>query len=141
MLNPEQKAKVARALRLADGLMQTVDISSTASEYEIRNSGSRLYYAFYHASLALLTSLGEDTNKFSRDHGKVQSAVQARLGRPFGKFLEKLYLHRKLCDYDARMFEHEYEQDIEKARKECEERVRRAKAQFYWMYQEARKAL
>lgn len=141
MLTPDQKAKVARSLRLADGFMQTVAISSSTSEYEIRNAGSRLYYAFFHASLALLASVGIETDKLSRDHGKVHSAVQARMGRPFGKFLEKLYLHRKLCDYDARMFEHEYGQDIEKARKDCEERVRRAKAQFYWMYQEARKAL
>ena len=110
-----QKAKVARSLRLADGFMQTVSISSSASEYEIRSSGSRLYYAFFHASLALLTSVGTDTDRFSRDHGKVHAAAKARMGRPFGRFLEKLYLHRKLCDYDPRMFEHEYGQDIERA--------------------------
>ncbi len=126
---------------MADGFMQTVAISSLASEYEIRNSGSRLYYAFFHASLALLTSVGTDTNRLSRDHGKVHAAVQARMGRPFGKFLEKLYLHRKLCDYDPRMFEQEYGQDTERARQDCENRVRRAKVHFYWMYQEARKAL
>ena len=141
MLTSDQKSKVARSLRLADGLMQTVPISSSASEYEIRNAGSRLYYAFFHASLALLASVGIETDKLSRDHGKVHSAVQARMGRPFGKFLEKLYLHRKLCDYDTRMFEHEYGQDIEQARKDCKDRITKAKTQFYGMYQEARKVL
>jgi uncharacterized protein (UPF0332 family) len=121
--------------------MQTVTVSSLASEYDIRNSGSRLYYAFFHASLALLTSVGEDTDKFSREHGKVHAAAQSRMGRPFGKFLEKLYVHRKLCDYDPRMFEHEYGQDLERARKDCSDRIKRAKGHFYWMYQEARKVL
>ena len=141
MLTPDQKAKVARSLRLADGLMQTAAISSLASEYEIRNAGSRLYYAFFHASIGLLASVGIETDKLSRDHGKVHSAVQARMGKPFGKFLEKLYVHRKLCDYDTRMFEHVYGRDIERARRDCKDRIRKAKIQFYWMYQEARKAL
>jgi len=91
VLTPEQKAKVARSLRLADGFMQTIPISSSASEYEIRNSGSRLYYAFFHASLALLMSVGTDTDKLSRDHGKVHAAVQARMGKYLGTFLRKLY--------------------------------------------------
>src|SRR5260221_5135035 len=97
--------------------MQTVDIPSSGSEYEIRNSGSRLYYAFFHASVALLTSLGADTERLSRDHGKVQGAVQSRMGRYFGTFLEKVYVRRKLCDYDPRWFEREYGQDIERARR------------------------
>ncbi len=81
MLTPEQKDKVASSLRLADGLMQTVPFSSSASEYELRNSASRLYYAFFHVSLALLRSVGAETDKFSRDHGRVHSAVQARMGK------------------------------------------------------------
>ena len=141
MLTSEQKARVRRSLRLADGLMQTVPISSSASEYEIRNSGSRLYYAFFHASLALLTSVGTDTDKLSRDHGKVQAAVQARMGRYFGAFLGKLYLHRKLCDYDPRLFEREYGQDIERARSDCIVQIKRATANFHWLYREALKPI
>lgn len=141
MLTLEQSARVRRALRLADGLMQTVAISSSASEYEIRNSGSRLYYAFFHASLALLTSVGADTDLFSRDHGKVHAAVQARMGKYLGTFLRKLYHNRKLCDYDSTMFEREYGQDIERARRECVLNERQAKTNFHWMYQEARKVL
>lgn len=141
MLTSEQKAKVASSLRLGDGLMQTVAISSSATEYEIRNSGSRLYYAFFHASLALLASVGIDTDKFSRDHGKVHAAVQARMGKYLGTFLRKLYHNRKLCDYDSRMFEREYGQDIERVRREWVLNVRRAKVNFDWLYQEAGKVL
>ena len=141
MLDTEQKAKVRRSLRLADGLMQTVAIPSSASEYDIRNSGSRLYYAFFHASLALLMSVGTNTDRFSRDHGKVHAAVQARMGRYFGAFLEKLYVHRKLCDYDPILFEREYGADIERARRDCVLQTKRATANFHWVYREARKAL
>jgi len=141
VLTSEQKAKVARRLRLADGLMQTVAISSSASEYEIRNSASRLYYVFFHASLALLASVGIETDKFSRDHGKVHAAVQARMGKYLGTFLRKLYHNRKLSDYDPRMFEREYGADIEKARRDCIVSRRRARTNFRWLYQEAGKVL
>ena len=141
MLNSDQKAKVARSLRLADGLMQTVAVSSSASEYEIRNSGSRLYYAFFHASLALLTSIGTETDKLSRDHGKVHAAVQARMGKYLGTFLRKLYHNRKLCDYDPKMFERQYGPDIERARRDCFADTKRATANFQWLYREARKSI
>lgn len=141
MLSSDQKAKVRRSLRLADGLMATVPISSSASEYEIRNSGSRLYYAFFHGSLALLTSVGTDTDRFSRDHGKVHAAFQARTGKSLGTFLKRLYHRRKQCDYDSTMFEREYGQDIESARREWTLQIKRAKSNFHWLYQEARKAI
>jgi len=121
--------------------MQTVPISSSASEHEIRNSGSRLYYAFFHASIAQLLSVGVDTDKFSRDHGRVHAAVQARMGKYLGTCLRKLYHNRKACDYDPTMFERRYGPDIEKARREWTIEVRRAAANFHWLYREARKAL
>ncbi len=141
MLAPEEKIKIARYLRLADGLMQTIPISTLASEYEIRNSGSRLYYAFFHASLAYLISVGADIDRVSRKHGDVHAAIQATRGRIFGSFLVRLYRHRKLCDYDPRMFEQEYGRDIEKARRDCMERIKDAKKSFYPVYHQARKAL
>jgi len=141
VLAPEEKIKIARYLRLADGLMQTVPISAFASEYEIRNSGSRLYYAFFHASLAYLISVGADIERVSRDHGEVHAAIRAWRGRIFGSFLERLYRHRKLCDYDPTMFEREYGREIEKARGDCKERIKDAKKSFYPMYHQARKAL
>jgi uncharacterized protein (UPF0332 family) len=141
VLTPEQKAKIEGSLRLADGLMQTVAISSSASEYEMRNSMSRLYYAFFHVSLALLRSIGADTDKFSRDHGKVHAAVQARMGKYLGTCLKRLYHLRKLCDYDANMFEREYGRNIESARRDLAPWIRREATNFHWLYREARKAL
>jgi uncharacterized protein (UPF0332 family) len=121
--------------------MQTVNISSSASEFEIRNSMSRLYYAFFHASLALLRSVGADTDKFSRDHGKVHAAVQARMGKYLGTSLRKLYHLRKMCDYDSYMFERQYGRDIENARRDFVLRIKREATNFHWLYREARKAL
>ncbi len=102
---------------------------------------SRLYHAFFHASLALLMSIGWETEGISKDHGKVHAAVQARMGKYMGAFLRKLYHDRKLCDYDSSMFERRYGRDIEKARQEFILEIKRAKTNFHWLYQEARKVL
>ncbi len=141
MLSVEQKDKVASSLRLAAGLMQTVAIASSSSEYEIRNAISRLYYAFFHASVALLVSIGWETQGISKDHGKIHAAVQARMGKYMGTFLRKLYQNRKLCDYDSSMFERSYGRDLAKARRDVILDIKRAKTNFHWIYQEARKVL
>ena len=121
--------------------MQTVSISSSASEYEMRNSISRLYYAFFHVSLALLRSVQIDTDKFSRDHGKVHAALQARMGKYLGTCLKKLYHRRKLCDYDSDMFEREYSRDVESARRDLLPWIKRETTNFHWLHREARKVL
>jgi uncharacterized protein (UPF0332 family) len=141
VLTPEQKQSVARSLRLAQGLVETVDISALSSEYEIRNSLSRLYYAFFHASLALLLTAGRDIEGFRKDHGRVHDAVQVRFGKYFGAFLRNLYRLRRESDYDAVMFERTYGGDIENARKEFILFIKKAKTNFHWLYREARKAL
>ena len=105
MLTPEQKQAVARSLRLAQGLVESVDITALSSEYEMRNSLSRLYYAFFHGSLALLLTAGRDTEGIRKDHGRVHDAVQARMGKYFDAFLRNLYRLRRDSDYDAIMFE------------------------------------
>jgi len=133
------KAEVAARLRLASGLFDTAVITESSSEYDIRNAMSRLYYAFFHVSVALLLSIG--LNVESKDHGRVQTAVQRRMGKPLGDSLKKLYRIRKFCDYDAAMFGREYSGDIEKARQENIQTIKRAKTNFHWMYREARKAL
>jgi len=121
--------------------MQTVAIASSSSEYEIRNAISRLYYAFFHASVALLVSIGWETQGISKDHGKIHAAVQARMGKYMGTFLRKLYQNRKLCDYDSSMFERSYGRDLAKARRDVILDIKRAKTNFHWIYQEARKVL
>jgi uncharacterized protein (UPF0332 family) len=107
----------------------------------MRNSLSRLYYAFFHGSLALLLTVGRDTEGLRKDHGRVHDAVQARLGKYFGAFMRNLYRLRRDSDYDAFMFERTCGGDIEKARKEFILLVKKAKTNFHWLYREARKAL
>ncbi len=121
--------------------MQTAEINALSTEYEIRNSLSRLYYASFHASLALLLSVGWNIEVISKDHGKVHSAVRARMGKYLGTFLMKLYRLRQLCDYDAGMFERTYGGDIEKARQEFLLLIKSARTNFHWLYREARKAI
>lgn len=141
MLSPDEKRTVALSLRLAQGLVETAEVSALSSEYQMRNSLSRLYYACFHASLALLLTTGRDIEQFRKDHGRVHDAVQARFGKSFGVFLRNLYRLRPESDYDVAMFERTYRGDIEKARKEFILFVKIAKTHFYWLYQEARKAL
>lgn len=141
LLTDEQKQRVARLLRLAQGLFDSAELGGSPTEYDIRNSNSRLYYAFFHACLALLLTIGWDIDRISRDHGRVHDAVQARIGKPFGAFLRDLYRRRRLSDYDAALFEKEYGGDIEIARQEAILLLKNAGTQFYWLYHETRKAI
>lgn len=141
MRTDEQKQAIARYLRLAQGLFDTANITASASEYEIRNAISRLYYAFFHVSLALLLSIGWDVSRISKDHGRLHDAVQARMGKWIGAFLRGLYRNRCQCDYDTTMFERIYSGDVEKARQESILLIQSAGTYFYWLYHEARKSL
>lgn len=141
MLSEDQKQAVARYLRLAQGLFDTVGVSAASSEYEVRNSISRLYYSFFHASVALLLSIGWDVDAISKDHGRLHDEVQARMGKWMGRFLKALYRSRCRCDYDTTMFEKLYGGDIEKARQETILLLQTASTYFHWLYREARKSL
>ena len=141
MLADEQKQHVARLLRLAQGLFNSAELNVSPSEYDVRNSNSRLYYAFFHACLALLLTIGWDIDHISRDHGRVHDAVQARMGKYFGAFLRDLYRRRRLSDYDPALFENQYGGDIEKAQQEFILLMKSASTNFYWLYREARKAI
>jgi uncharacterized protein (UPF0332 family) len=122
--------------------MDTVEISSVSSEYELRNSLSRLYYAFFHASLALLMGTDPDAEKISRDHGAVHDRYQQRMGiQPMGRLFRELYRFRRESDYDTTMFETRYRGNVEQGRKELILFLKRVKTDFFWMYREARKAL
>ncbi len=126
---------------LAFGLVQTVDIRADSSEYDIRNSMSRLYYAFFHVSVAFLLSAGLDVTKISKDHGKVHAAVHRRLGKYFGTLVTNLYRIRKFCDYDAEMFKRMHSGNVERARQEYILVIKSAKTNFHWAYQETKKVL
>jgi uncharacterized protein (UPF0332 family) len=142
-LSPLLQDEIAERLRLALGLMETAEIASACSEYELRNSLSRLYYAFFHASIALLSATESDIAQVSRNHG----ALHARLQRKFGKtmlisrMMRELYDLRKQCDYETGMFRTKYRGNIEAGRKDSILLLKRAKTQFYWLYHEARKNL
>lgn len=139
MLTPELKANVASRLRLASGLMATVQIGSQSSEYNIRNSLSRLYYAFFHASLALLTTAEPDIKKIS--HGTLHSRIQGRLGKSMGRLVQELRDLRRESDYESKMFSDRYRDNIEEARKQLIVVLKRAKTNFDWLYREADKPL
>jgi uncharacterized protein (UPF0332 family) len=142
-LAPYLQERIASRLRLALGLIETVKIDSSCSEYDIRNCLSRMYYAFFHASLALLMATEPDIEAVSRSHGMVQARIQRRFGKTMSitRTVRELYDLRKQSDYEADMFARRYRGNIEAARKEAILLVKRAKADFYWLYYEARKSL
>ena len=142
-LSPYLQEKIAARLRLALGLLETVTIDSSSSEYDIRNSLSRLYYAFFHASLALLLAIESDILAVSKSHGMVHARIQRRFGKTMSitRTMRELYDLRKQSDYEADMFAKRYGGNIEAARKEAILLLKRAKTDFYWLYYEARKNL
>jgi len=142
-LSPDLQEQIATRLRLALGLFETVTITSSSSEYDIRNGLSRLYYAFFHASLGLLTSTEPDIAAVSKDHGMVHTRVQRRFGKTLSitRTIRQLYDLRRQADYEGDMFARRYGGNIEEARKEAILLLKRAKADFYWLYYEARKSL
>ena len=120
--------------------MATVQIGSQSSEYDIRNSLSRLYYAFFHASLALLTTAEPDIKTNVRT-ARVHSRIQGRLGKSMGRLVRELYDLRRRSDYESEMFSNRYRDNIEEARKQSIVVLKRAKTNFDWLYREADKPL
>ena len=132
-LDPQARSQVAARLRLAVGLMDTVQIGALSTEYDMRNSLSRLYYAFFHMGLALLLSSGWDIRSVSKDHGRFQSAMDAGAGKYIGTFIRKLYRFRLLCDYDEVMFQRDYG-DLERARQQFIAETKMARTNFEWLH-------
>jgi uncharacterized protein (UPF0332 family) len=141
IVSDDDKKRITDYLGLAMGLMLSVQVTSTSSEYQIRNSYSRLYYAFFHVGLALLLSQGENIDRFRHDHGRVHEAIGRRLGKYVGRFVRDLYKSRLEADYEPRMFVMHYGNNLENARSAGVLILERAKQNFYWIYQEARKNL
>src|SRR5580698_6636608 len=108
--------------------MATVQIGSQSSEYDIRNSISRLYYAFFHASLALLSATDADIDRVSRSHGMVHQNIQGRFGKRMGRVVRELSDLRRKSDYESQMFSDQFRDNIEEARKWSILLLRRAKA-------------
>ena len=142
-LSPHLQDQIAERLRLAAGLWDTVKITSNCSEYELGNSLSRLYYAFFHASIALLSATEPDIVQVSRDHGALHARLQQKFGKtmPITRIMRELYDVRKQCDYETGMIRTKYGSNIETGRKDAILLLNRTKTQFYFLYYEARKYL
>jgi uncharacterized protein (UPF0332 family) len=141
MSSEETKRRISEYLGLSLGLFLSVRISASSTEYEVRNGFSRLYYAFFHASLAFLLSQGESIDVYRRTHGDVHTAVDRRMGKYLGRFLRELYRSRQQADYEPRFFDRTYGRDIERARADARNLLNRANRNYYWIYNESRKGL
>jgi len=141
MTTEETKRRISEYLGLSLGLFLSVRVSATSTEYEVRNGFSRLYYAFFHASLAFLLSQGENIDVYRRTHGDVHAAIDRRMGKYLGRFLRELYRSRLQADYEPGFFERTYGRDIERARADAQNSLDRANPNYYWIYNESRKAL
>jgi len=113
--------------------MDTVQVGSQSSEYDIRNSLSRLYYAFFHASLALLSATDPDIDRISKSHGLVHEKIQGRFGKRMGRVVRELYDLRRESDYEINMFSDRYRGNIEEAQKSSILLLKRVKTDFYWL--------
>lgn len=141
MLTDQDKRRISDYLGLAMGLFPSARVAGNSDEYDLRSSISRLYYAFFHVSLAFLLSQGEQIDRFRRDHGAVHSAVARRMGKGLHRFLRQLYEARRNADYEPRFFTTKYGSDLEKARIDLRTLLQVANRNFYWIYYEARKVL
>jgi uncharacterized protein (UPF0332 family) len=137
------QTKIAERLRLALGLMETAEITSFSSEYDLRNSFSRMYYAFFHASVALLLATDADIEKVCKNHGMLHERLQRKFGKTMiiTRLIRELYDLRRDSDYETNMFASKYSGNIEEARKDSILLSKRAKTQFFWIYNEARRFL
>jgi uncharacterized protein (UPF0332 family) len=141
MTPEETKRRISEYLGLSLGLFLSVRVLATSTEYDVRNGFSRLYYAFFHASLAFLLSQGENIEFYRRTHGDVHTAIDRRMGKYLGRFLRELYRSRQQADYEPEFFDRTYGRDIERARADARNLLNRASRNFYWIYNESRKVL
>jgi len=141
MLTKVSKGRIIRYNGLALGMFQSVTFPSTCDEYHIRNGYSRLYYAFFHASLAFLISREVDIETIRKDHGKVHRAIDKHLGKSMGKFFRELYFGRQQADYEPDLFVTKYRGHLDGARLEASSLMSRARAHFNWLQQESKKVL
>jgi uncharacterized protein (UPF0332 family) len=141
MLTEEAKRRIIQYRGLALGLFQSVSFSASCSEYDIRNGFSRLYYSFFHASLALLLSRHVNIETFRKNHGVVHTEIDKLLGKYVGRFFRELYLARIQSDYEPDVFAAKYHGQLDRARFDANSLLTRASAYFYWVQQESRKVL
>jgi uncharacterized protein (UPF0332 family) len=115
--------------------MSTAELSSSSSEYAIRNAYSRAYYGLFHACYALLLGIGTDATKveeIARNHGHLHSSVRGPMGKSFERHLRAAYDRRRESDYMP-----EWAVPVASAQDE----LKQTRAQFYWLFNTARRIL
>ncbi len=121
---------------LAEGFVKTAEIEEGSSEYEIRNAYSRVYYAMFHVCCAWLFSVGVDVRKVESvkdDHGRLHSEMQHRMGKHFGRLLRGSYALRLASDYKPEW--------LVPSAAVVQQELKRARAQFYWLFHATRRGL
>ena len=141
MLTDETSTRINQYRGLALGLFQSVRFVTDCNEYDIRNGFSRLYYAYFHASLALLLSRGANIETIRKNHGMVHTEIDKLLGKPVGRRFRELYGARLQADYEPDVMAAKYRGQLDRARFDATNLLTRVKADFYWMQQESGKVL
>jgi uncharacterized protein (UPF0332 family) len=136
MLSPQAKKKARAHLRLGEGFITSAEVGDASSEYDVRNAYSRAYYALFHVCYAYLLGREIDplaVEAIASDHGRVQSKMQAALGKWFGRFLQEAREDRRNSDYKPEW--------AVPAVLVASSKLKRAKTQFYWLLHTTRNSL
>lgn len=136
MLSPEVKRRANAHLRLGEGFITSAMVGDRSTEYEIRNAFSRTYYALFHVCYAHLLGRQIDpvaVEVIARDHGGFHSKMQGVVGKWFGRLLRDIYELRRQSDYKP-------EWPVP-ASTVAHSELKRARAQFYWLFHSTRKSL
>jgi len=129
MLCSEERRRIRQHLRLARGLLASVVLDGSSSEFEQRNALSRSYYAVFHAFCGLILSCGVEPSK---SHGGLQDQVSRWFGKSLGRFLRDAYESRRFADYDPTWSPIAYK---------SEWKLRLARTNILWACLEAEKKL
>jgi uncharacterized protein (UPF0332 family) len=137
MLSQVVERKAKSHLRLAEGFMGTAEIRDSASEYEIRNAFSRVYYALFHLCYAHLLGLEIDlvtVKEVASNHGRLHSSMRRPAGRAFERFLKRAYARRLQSDYNKPEW-------AVPAATVAQIEMKGARTQFYWLFHTTRNSL
>ncbi len=135
MVSHDVRRKAEAHLRLAEGFIKTAVVAGS-SECEIRNAFSRVYYALFHACYAHLLGTGTDAaqaEEIARNHGRLRSTMRGPMGKTFEQYLRGAYERRRQSDYKP-----EWAVPVAAV---AQEELKQARAQFYFLFQTARRIL
>jgi len=141
MVTNEARTRINQYRGMALGLFQSVGFPPGCGEYVVRNGLSRLYYAFFHASLAFLLSKGVNIDPIRKSHGMVHTEIDKHVGKYVGRRFRELYAARLQSDYEPDMIVARYRGQLDRAALDAGSLLKRISADFYWLQQESKKPL